>query len=79
MIDINPKYKGAESPYEISQHLSGIIFIDDHSIYTDSYSCHTYLNPNAVNPIKIGSSYLHEVVRAADNRSVFDDFRGDNY
>lgn len=54
----------------------GIIFIDDHSIFTDTYSCHTYLNPNAVNPIALGDSYLHEVVRSADNRSVFDDFKG---
>lgn len=79
MVDINPKYIGSESPHEVSQHLSGIIFIDDHSIFTDTYSCHTYLNPNAVNPITIGYSYLHEVVRLADNRSVIDDFRGDNY
>ena len=79
MVDINPRYIGTESPHEVSQHLSGIIFIDDHSIFTDTYSCHTYLNPNAVNPITLGDSYLHEVVRAADSRSVFDDFRGDNY
>ena len=79
MVDINPKYIGTESPHEVSQHLSGIIFIDDHSIFTDTYSCHTYLNPNAINPITLGDSYLHEVVRGADSRSVIDDFRGDNY
>lgn len=79
MVDINPKYKGTETPHEISQHLSGIIFIDDHSIHTDTYSCHIYLNPNATNPIRFGRSYLHEVVRAADSRCALDDFKGDNY
>ena len=78
-VDINPKYTGTESPHEVSQHLSGIIFIDDHSIFTDTYSCHIYLNPNAVNPITLGDSYLHEIVRVADSRSVIDDFIGDNY
>lgn len=79
MKDINPKYTGSETPYEISRHLSGIMIIDDHSIETDTYSCHVYLNPNAVNPIKYGRSYLHQVVQDADKRSIIDDFRGDNY
>lgn len=79
MNAINPKYVGLETPYEISRHLSGIVFIDDHSIETDTYSCHVYLNPNAVHPIDYGRSYLNQVVQGADKRSIIDDFRGDNY
>lgn len=77
--EINPKYKGCESPYEISTHLSGIIIIDDHSIKTDSYSCHIYLNPNARNKIISGRPYLQNIVQHADEHSILDDFTGDNY
>ena len=78
MSKINPKYKGSETPHEISRHLTGVLFIDDHSIYTDTYSCHLYLNPNAVNKIENGNSYLKEVVKEADTHSIVDTLRNDN-
>ena len=77
--DIKPEYTGSDSLHEISRHLTGIIFIDDYSVYTDAYSCHIYLNPNAIHPVRIGRSYLNQLVRDADNRSILDDFCGDNY
>ena len=77
--EIRSDYTGTDSLYEISTHLSGIIIIDDHSIETDTYSCHIYLNPNAVNKIAGNNLYLESIIRCADKHSRIDDFTGDNY
>lgn len=78
--EVKPEYTGNDNLYDISTHLSGIIIIDDHSIKTDTYSCHIYLNPNASNKITCsGRDYLQSLVHNADEHSVFDDFTGDNY
>ncbi len=77
--EIRPDYTGSDSLHKISTHLSGIIIIDDHSIESDTYSCHIYLNPNAVNKITGNNLYLESIIRCADKHSLIDDFTGDNY
>ena len=77
--EIHSDYTGTDSLYEISTHLSGIIIIDDHSIETDTYSCHIYLNPNAANKICRNNLYLESIIQNADKHSIVDDFTGDNY
>lgn len=79
MSAIEPKYIGSETVFEVSNYLSGIIFIDDHSIKEDQYSCHIYMNPNAKNRLKYGSSYLQQIVALGDNRGIWDDLEYDNY
>lgn len=79
MNAIVAKYKGTETIHEVSQHLSAIMYIDDHSIDSDTYSCHLYINPNAVNKIDYGLSYLKQVVQKADSHSLVDNLQNDNY
>ena len=74
-----PKFNGQDNVYEVSRHLSGIIFIDDNSVTNDSCSCCVMLNPNAVNTNSSMIHYLESLVTKGDNRSLFDDFRYDNY
>lgn len=79
MNSIVPKFNSGETVFEVSKHLSGIVFIDDFSITSDSYSCHIYLNPNANNPITYSIPYLMRVIEGGDNRGVLDDLKNDNY
>lgn len=79
MSSIVPEYNGPETVYEVSNYLSGIIFIDDHSIESDDYTCHVFLNPNSKNKLGSGISYLEQIVANGDNRSFFDDMAHDNY
>lgn len=79
MSAIVSKYTGSETIFEVSNYLSGIIFIDDHSTKEDQYSCHIYINPNAKNKLEYGSSYLRQIVSLGDSRGVWDDLENDNY
>lgn len=75
MSAIVSKYTGSETIFEVSNYLSGIIFIDDHSTKEDQYSCHIYINPNAKNKLEYGSSYLRQIVSLGDSRGVWDDLK----
>lgn len=79
MASIVNKFSGSESVYEVSRYLSGIIYLDDHIIKEDKYTCHIYTNPNAINWIRYGRSYLEQIVAGGDSRSLFDDMIHDNY
>lgn len=79
MSDIVPKYIGPETAFEVSNYLSGIIFIDDLSIKEDRYSCHIYMNPNAKHKLKHGDLYLQQIIAFGDKRGVLDDMENDNY
>lgn len=79
MSAIVSKYTGSETIFEVSNYLSGIIFIDDHSTKEDQYSCHIYINPNAKNKLEYGSSYLRQIVSLGDSRGVWNDLENDNY
>lgn len=77
---LNPKYLGSETLYQISQHVSAIIFLEDKSILGDSDSANNvksflYVNPNALNPIPLSAkSYLLSITSG-----MYDDFENDNY
>ena len=79
MSEIVSKYKGTETVFDVSNHLSGIIFIDDQSLKVDKYSCHIYLNPNATNKLSFGRHYLEQLVALGDKRGILDDMEHDNY
>ena len=79
MSTILPKFTGTETVFEVSNYLSGIIFIDDLSINEDKYSCHIYTNPNAKHKLRIGGSYLERIVDLGDDRSILDNLENDNY
>lgn len=79
MNAIVPKFSSADTVFDVSKHLSGIIFIDDNSINEDSYSCNVIMNPNAVN-VHAGTEYfLMSLVQNGDKRGLYDDLRYDNY
>lgn len=75
-----PDFNGEDSLYQISSHLSGIIFIEDNSKDEKRYnktnlSSYIYLNPNSSNNLNIVSiDYLHSL-----DAKVFDNFKYDNY
>lgn len=79
MNAIVKKFQGGETVYEVSKHLNGIIFIDDNSIKSDSYTCNIIMNPNAKNPQPTMEHYLLSLVQNGDDRSLMDDLRHDNY
>lgn len=79
MSSIEPRYKGKETVFEVSNHLTGLIFIDDHSIKKDKYTCHIYLNPNATNKLTFGRSYLEQLVSQGCCGGIIDDMEYDNY
>ena len=78
--DIFNKYTGEDSVYEVTQKLSGVLFLEDKSITTDTPTSqnvegYAYLNPNADKKIGRGIfiDYLHSL------RFHIDDFEYDNY
>ena len=74
------KFNGDDTVFDVSRHISGLIFIEDHSILRNSYSCYTYLNPNAYNPVGCGEDYLQFIVNQSEkNTGMFDTLRYDNY
>lgn len=77
----NPKFSGTETIYEMSTHLSGIIFLDDNAILSDdpgqtNVRCSVFLNPNAKH--KLAGSLAIHYLDAICNLE-FDDFKDDNY
>lgn len=76
---IVPNFVGTDTIFEVSRHLAGIIFIDDHCIKKDSYSCNVIMNPNAANTNTSMVSYIESLVAKGDKRSMFDDLIYDNY
>lgn len=80
MRTVEPSYHGTETVYEVSRHLTGIIFLNDNSITGDSYECFAYMNPNAVNfPSPLARQYIISLVNHGNERSLFDDMAHDNY
>ncbi|MDP2174224.1 MAG: hypothetical protein Q8J62_10665 [Candidatus Cloacimonadaceae bacterium] len=77
----NSKFKGNESLYQVSNSLSGIVFLEDDTILSNvpdrvNVKSYVYLNPNASNPIQrtLGYDYIRELAN-----SVIEDFEHDNY
>lgn len=77
----NSKFKGAETIYQISNYLSGIVFLVDDTILSEhpsktNVNSYVYLNPNAVNsiPKSLASDFLMSL-----GNSAYDDFQYDNY
>jgi len=70
------KYTGKESMRLLARRLTGIIFIEDHSINEtkDKYHTYVYLNPNAHNKCKSMKLYLEQLAN-----KMYDDFQYDNY
>ncbi len=79
MSQIVPKFTGPETVFEVSQHITGLIFIDDNSINEENYSCHVFMNPNALHPKPLMNSYLISLVGDGNERGLFDDLMHDNY
>jgi len=80
---LNPEFNSDDTIYSVSKKLSGIVFLEDHSITSTSYdkpynqySAFAYLNPNADNSV-IGTVF-HEYLRSLP-RIECDDFEFDNY
>lgn len=75
------KFIGNESIYEVTQSLSGIIFLEDDTIMSNepmqtNIKSYVYLNPNATNPIQ--GTMAYDFIQGLSN-SVVDDFGHDNY
>lgn len=76
----NSKFKGKQTTFEVTNNLSGIIFLEDNCIKgedPDSTNVNTYvyLNPNSINPIgSFACDYIHSL-----GLNDFDDFEYDNY
>lgn len=80
MSQLNHKFNGLQTVQTVSTCLNGIIFIDDHIITEDSYSCCIYINPNASQPLNLEVNYWYEMIRRGKNGTgEYDDFRWDNY
>lgn len=78
---INPKYSGSQTIYEVSNTLSGIVFLEDNTILSKKPSqtnvkSYVYLNPNASN--SLNRSLAQDYLLGLHN-SVFDNFENDNY
>ena len=77
----NSKFTGSQTMYEISNNLSGIIFLEDDTILSKDPSktnvkSFVYLNPNALKPLT--KSLAREFIMGLHN-SEYDDFEHDNY
>ena len=78
---LDSRFSGSETAWEISKKLSGIMFIEDHSILNHSNtltktSAYFYVNPNADNPIEEKAIIYPEYIR---HISEIDNFEHDNY
>lgn len=77
----NSKFNGKQTIFEVSRHLSGIIFLEDSTILSKepnktNVKSFVYLNPNAVKPLS--RSLASDFIMGLHN-SEFDDFEFDNY
>lgn len=75
------QYRGEETMWEVSQHLSGIMFIDAHTTTKKEHlhDIHLYLNPNAKNKIKGDNPYFDHLMYKPYCSFIVDDFAHDNY
>ena len=78
---LNPKFTGEQTVFEVSQYLSGILFLEDNAILSDkpndtNVKGYLYLNPNAKHSLNrsIARHYLFSLVGIN-----FEDFEDDNY
>lgn len=79
--DFNSSFKGEQTIFEVSKHLSGIIFLEDNTILSKepdktNVKSFVYLNPNAVKPLT--RSLASDFIMGLHN-SEYDDFEYDNY
>ncbi|MCX6291627.1 MAG: hypothetical protein NT126_07660 [Bacteroidetes bacterium] len=77
----NSKFTGSQTIYQISNFLSGIIFLEDNTILSKepnqtNVKSYVYLNPNAIN--SLNRSLVQEFLLGLHN-SEYDDFENDNY
>ncbi len=77
----NSKFSDTQTIYEVSNTLSGIIFLEDKTILNEepamtNVNSYVYLNPNAVNPLT--QSLARDYLMGLHN-TEFDDFEYDNY
>lgn len=77
----NSKFTGSQTIYEISNYVSGIIFLEDKTILSEepdntNVKSFVYLNPNAVH--QLTRSLASTFIRGLHN-SAYDDFQHDNY
>lgn len=76
--DINPKYTGGELASFAARKVTGMIFIDDHSIIEPSQDIYIYLNPNADNKRCCMDTYLN-VLSLKGKKGDLDNMCYDNY
>ncbi|MGA2296074.1 MAG: hypothetical protein ABSG15_00815 [FCB group bacterium] len=77
----NSSFTGNQTLYEVSKHLSGIIFLEDNTVEgtnpnDTNIKSFIYLNPNAIKPIT--KSWAREFIFSLPY-TAFDDFENDNY
>lgn len=78
---INPKFTGGNTIFQVSNYLSGIVFLEDNTILSQdpckaNVKSYVYLNPNAVN--SLNRSLAHDFLLGLHN-SAYDNFEHDNY
>lgn len=79
--EFNSSFTGQQTIFEVSNHLSGIIFLEDNTIKGNdpnitNVKSFVYLNPNAVN--SLSRSLARDFIMGLHN-SAYDDFENDNY
>lgn len=77
----NSSFTGEQTIFEVSKHLSGIIFLEDNTILSKepnktNVKSFVYLNPNAVKPLT--RSLASDFIMGLHN-TEYDDFEYDNY
>jgi len=77
----NSSFTGEQTIFEVSRHLSGIIFLEDNTISSKeptktNVKSFVYLNPNAVEPLT--RSLASDFIMGLENAEV-EDFEYDNY
>jgi hypothetical protein len=76
-----PKFTGSQTIYEVSNNISGIIFLEDNTVLSkvnnvSNTKSFVYLNPNAKN--SLNRSLAHDFLLGLHN-AEFDNFEHDNY
>ena len=79
--EFNSSFIGEQTIFEVSKHLSGIIFLEDNTILSSepdktNVKSFVYLNPNAVK--RLTRSLANDFIRGLHN-TEYDDFEYDNY
>lgn len=77
----NSSFTGEQTIFEVSKHLSGIIFLEDNTILSKepdktNVKSFVYLNPNASKPLT--RSLASDFIMGLHN-TEYDDFENDNY